>query len=74
MRVLIVAALALVLTGCASLPETVDALAKDNASVCISVKAMLYGHVTACRTNTDGAAAIAADAEGNIRIQHSGAK
>lgn len=74
MRVLALVALVGVLTGCATLPDIVSALAKDQASVCVSVKAMLYGHVTICRTNTNGAAALAADANGGIRLQHSGTR
>ena len=71
MRLLIVAA-ALLLTGCATMPDTIAALAKDNASVCVSVKAMLYGHLVICRSNTDGAADIQADADGSVRVQHRG--
>ena len=65
-------ALLLALTGCATLPDLAKALAKDNASVCVSIKNMLYGTLTACRTNASGIAVIGAKGDGSITIQHSG--
>lgn len=65
---------ALTLTGCAAtnVTELVNALAKDNASACVSLNAGLYGDLAACRTNTPGAAIIEA-AGGSVKIQHQGA-
>ncbi len=73
MKLLIIALCALLLTGCTTAASLVRALAKDNASACVSVKALLYGEATACRTNTPGAAFIEAGA-GVVKIQHRGAQ
>lgn len=71
MRLLALGLVLVLLTGCASLPSLVKALAKDNASACVSVHNALYGDLTACRTNTPGSAVIEA-AGGAVRIQHQG--
>ena len=73
MKVVTVVFAALLLTGCASASDLVKALAKDNASACVSLKAVLYGDLTACRTNTPGSAVIEAG-QGKVRIQHQGAR
>ena len=61
---------ALVLGGCASLPDTFAALAKDGASVCMSVRTMLYGDLYVCRTNAaDADLAVTSD---GMRLRHRG--
>ena len=61
---------ALALGGCASLPETFAALAKDGASVCMSVRTMLYGDLYVCRTNAaDADLAVTSD---GMRLRHRG--
>lgn len=60
----------LLVSGCASLPDTVKALAKDDATVCIMVDATMYGRATICRTNA-GAADINVKGD-EMTIQHRG--
>jgi starvation-inducible outer membrane lipoprotein len=64
---------AVVLSGCASLPDTIQALSKDQASFCVVLDATLYGKVMYCRTNTHGMASLGAQKDA-IAVQHSGAK
>lgn len=72
MKILMMAlVVGLLVSGCASLPDTVKALAKDNASVCIVIDAALYGKVLICRSNTDGAAMLRATTDA-LEIQHRG--
>lgn len=63
----------LLVSGCASLPDVVKAMAKDNASVCVHIHANLYGKATICRTNTEGTAMLGVKGD-EIMIQHRGAK
>ena len=71
MRLATVLLLALLLTGCASVPDLVRALAADPASACVEVKAMLYGHIRYCRTATPGAAALGISGDGMV-LRHQG--
>ena len=69
---LVMIALALLLTGCVSASDLVKALAKDNASACVAVKATLYGHVFVGRANAAGNARVVVSPEG-CSIEHVGA-
>lgn len=72
MRKLTIVLLAAVsLTGCAVPASMLKELAKDNASACLHVKAVLYGTATLCRTNTAGAAVLGVK-DGNVEIRHAG--
>lgn len=62
---------ALLAGGCASVPSVIRAMAKDSASLCVSLDAALYGRVIICRTNTDGAALLSAESD-KLAIQHRG--
>lgn len=71
MRTLTVLLAALALAGCTSATDLVKALAKDNATACVSLDASLYGGGIFCRTNTPGGALIKAT-KGSVEIQHMG--
>jgi len=73
-RCALVLVLALTAAGCASLPDTIKAVAKDNASVCVAIDTLLYGRLTFCRTNAAGGADIVAAPDGSMRLQHVGGK
>lgn len=60
----------LLVAGCASVPDVVKALAKDNASVCIVLDAALYGRAMICRTNA-ARSSLGATKDG-LHIEHAG--
>ena len=63
-----VVVLSLLFSGCIG-PQTLQALAKDKASICIKADAFIYGKIFMCRSNHDGAV-VGVDKDGNILIQH----
>lgn len=69
----IVLVLAIGLTGCSVPASMLRELAKDNASACLHVKAVLYGTATLCRTNTAGQALLGVK-DGDMQIRHEGGK
>lgn len=69
--VLLALVVGLLVSGCASVPDVMKALAKDNASVCVVVDANLYGKALICRTNTDGQAILRATSDA-LEIHHRG--
>ncbi len=75
MRHALIAVVPLLLTGCANLVLGTDAaalveqLARDRASGCVTVRAMIYGEAKICRTNHPDAAVLVSP-DGSIAIQH----
>ena len=65
---LLIVFFSLFISGCVT-AKTIDALAKDNASICIKADAFIYGKIIMCRSNHDGAA-MGIDKDGNLMIQH----
>ena len=67
--------LSLFLSGCGALlseptiKDMVGALAKDPASACLRINAMLYGEILACRTNEPGSM-ILVKQNGDLEIFH----